>query len=417
MTQIILRVEGPRVPVEIAEANALVERFESSSENNEVIGIDLSCRQWKQPSLEIVETFLQAKAATVKYLVIDDIIAGLLTDEGLAVTEKLANVFLQSNLLQIDLADNAMGPRGLGRVGALFQNSNLQRLNLNNCGLSHESMGQLEGYLMEDDWRIAKCLRSLSLDRNMIGIDGAQIVGRFLPHCTNLESFSYKGSRPQGPGSKFLAQGLLGLVDNVDIPAIRALHFEDCTFGSGEDDDEGGIIPFTQAISKCAQLQHLDMKESLMEVTGVTLLVDALKESKARLTDLLLDANGEVGPEGAKVLSEWLVSQVETLRRLHLSTNELGDEGVAAIMVPFFAPSNVLEDVSFELNELTDEGADTLLTAKLPKLRHLNLDDNMDIEDEKKHELLSKFGKDVVFFGDEEDDMDDLVAKMAGSSI
>jgi hypothetical protein len=54
--------------------------------------------------------------------------------------------------------DNAMGERGLGRVESLFKNSDLQRLYLSNCGLSHYSMVQLNGYLLQDNHRIAKSL-------------------------------------------------------------------------------------------------------------------------------------------------------------------------------------------------------------------------------------------------------------------
>jgi hypothetical protein len=277
-------------------------------------------------------------------------------------------------------------------------------------------MEQLKEYLMADDKRIAKTLHSLSLDRNMIDEDGAEIVGSFLPHLVSLEAFSYRGSRPKLIGSKHLAQGLLELTNNVERPSIRHLSFYDCSFGSGADGDEGGIIPFTQAVSKCSQLQYLDMKESVLEVDGLTLLVNALKQSKAKLTDLFLDANGEIGADGAAILSEWLVSQVETLRGLHLGTNELGDEGLASVLVPFFAPTNVLEDLNLELNDITDEGADALLMAQLPNLKHLNLDDNLDIEENTKVELIAKFGKDVVFFG-EDDDMEALVSKMAGSSL
>jgi Leucine Rich repeat len=414
--KVILRAGGERKSVELEEAKAMLERFQSLADGNDVEGIDLSCRQWKKESLEEIEEFLKGVAGSVRYLVIDDIIAGLMTDEGLAVTQKLADIFLPSDLLEVNLNDNAMGERGLGRVESLFLNSNLQRLYLSNCGLSHYSMVQLKGYMMSDDQRVAKSLRELVLDKNMIGKDGAEVVASFLPSCVNLELFSYKGSRPLKAGSKPLAQGLLSLVNNAKEPLIKHLDFNDCHFGDGEDDDEGGLIPLTNAIAKCKQLRYLDLKDSEMKATGITRLVNAMEESKAQLVDLVLDGN-ELEEEGAQILASWLVSQVSSLKRLHLALNDLGNEGVAAIMVPFFASRNVLEDLSLEENMIEDNGAEPLLMARLPHVKQINLKDNDDIEEEMKVKLLSKFGKDAVIFGDEEEEMDDLVAKMSATQI
>jgi hypothetical protein len=83
---------------------------------------------------------------------------------------------------------------------------------------------------------------------------------------------------------------------------------------------------------------------------------------------------------------------------------ELGNSGASAVLVPFFASQNVLEDLSFECNELDNEFVDTLLMARLPNLKTLNLSDNMDIDDEEKQEQLrEKFGAQAVLFDVEEE--------------
>mmetsp|Transcript_22802 Transcript_22802/g.42384 ORF Transcript_22802/g.42384 Transcript_22802/m.42384 type:complete len:418 (+) Transcript_22802:41-1294(+) len=415
--KIILRVGGPRAAVELAEANQIVERFQSESEGNTVVGVDLSCRQWKQESLDQVETFLAGVAGDVRYLKIDDIIAGLNTDEGLSVTEKLANVFDKADLLEINLNDNAMGPRGLGRVGSLFANSNLQRLYLSNCGLSHHSMIQLHDYIMADNGRVAKSLRELVLDKNMIGAEGAEQVAKFLPHCKNLETFSYRGCRPIKAGTKHIAEGLLALSESTEEPAISHLDLEDCTFGSGDDEDEDAIAPFAKALGKFKHLRFLNMKDGDIGCGGLSLLLDALKTSNARLTDFLLDANGEIGSEGAEMLGEWLISQVTLLRRLHLSLNELGDDGVAAILVPFAASRNELVDLALEQNEIENEGVQALLKARLPALRELNLSDNDEIDEDKREQLKTKFGRECRVRFDEDDAVDDLAARMGAARI
>jgi Ran GTPase-activating protein (RanGAP) involved in mRNA processing and transport len=418
--KVILRAGGERTMVQLEEAKAMVKRFQSfvdDNDNNIVEGVDLSCRQWKQQSLDEIKDFLQGISGTVRYLVLDDVIAGLMTEEGLAVTQKLADIFVTSNLLEVSLNDNALGERGLGRVESLFLKSDLQRLYLSNCGLSHYSMIQLNNYLLADDHRVAKSLQELVLDKNMIGPEGAEVVASFLPHCVNLELFSYQGSRPLMAGSKHLGQGLLALATTVDEPRIKHLDLNDCHFGDGMGDDQGGLVPLTKAIAKFKQLRYLDLKDSEIKVSGVTLLVEALKESKVRLTNLVLDGN-ELEEGGVDVLSAWLVSQVTSLKCLHLALNELGEEGVASVMAPFFASRNVLEDLSLDENLIDNSAADILLMTQLPCLKQLSLRDNSDIEEEKKIELLSKFGKNVVIFGDDgEDNIDDLVTKMSAHQI
>ena len=297
--QVILRAGGERTGVELEEAKDIVQRFLKLADNNVVAGVDLSCRQWKLEAMEVIEHVLKEVAGTVRYLVIDDVIAGLLTEEGLTVTQRLADAFIESNLLEVNMNDNAMGERGLGRVESLFQNSDLQRLYLSNCGLSHYSMVQLNGYLLQDNQRIAKSLKELVLDKNMIGEDGAAVVASFLPHCLNLELFSYQGSRPMKAGSKHIGQGLLDLATNVDEPRIKHLDLNDCLFGDGGGNDKGGLVLLTKAIAKFKHLRYLDMMDNVIKVSGVTLLVDALKTSNVRLSDLVLDGN-ELEDEGGR---------------------------------------------------------------------------------------------------------------------
>jgi Ran GTPase-activating protein (RanGAP) involved in mRNA processing and transport len=329
----------------------------------------------------------------------------------------LANVFEGSDLHEINLKDNAMGPRGLGRVASLFANSNLSKLNLENCGLSRESMEQLKEYINADNGRIAKTLTELVLDKNMIGVEGAEQVRQFLPHCVNLELFSYKGCRPVREGTKHIADGILDLVSNTEEPMIRHLDVNDSTFGNGDNDDEDAIVPFTKALSKCKRLRYLDLKDAAIEEGGLTLLVEAMKTSRAGLTHLLLDGN-EIGTEGAAILAKWLFSQVPTLQVLHLGLNELGNEGVATIMEPFLVSSNEIQDLSLETNEIDNEGADALLMVHFPHLKRLNLAENDELEDDKKSELVAKFGIMVVHFDeDHEAGVNDLVARMQNVTV
>ena len=282
--RIALFVGGKRSAVEAEEAKSIASRFKRESNGKTVYKIDMSCRSWGNEAIDEIEPFLNEVGPSVAFVNLADIIAGRMTKEGLAVTARLAKAFESSNLTEIELSDNAMGPRGLERVESLFSNSSLQRLYLSNCGLSGESMAMLKSFLSADDKRIAKSLKELVLDKNMIGADGAKVVGEFLPDCKKLEYFSYNGCRPIKEGTKFICDGIKGLTNDCQ-PALRRIDMEDCTFGSKENE---AIGPFAEAMKKCSQLRYLNMKDGDLKQDGLKLLVDAMETANARLTHLYL---------------------------------------------------------------------------------------------------------------------------------
>ena len=147
-------------------------------------------------------------------------------------------------------------------------------------------MNLLSEYFSKDNDRIYKSLTQLVLDKNMIGEAGARTVGEFLPRLENLEYFSFNGCRPNTQGTKFLCDGLMELTKKAKC-VLRRIEMEDCTFGSGEEDTDP-ILPFWSAISKCSQLQHININEGSLEIEGIKRLVSALKESRAHLTHLSL---------------------------------------------------------------------------------------------------------------------------------
>lgn len=115
--KIVLYVGGNRAAVEIDEANAIDARFKREAEENTVYKVDLSCRQWKRESLDIIAPHLKSQSKSVRFVNLADVIAGLMTDEGLGVTELLAETFESSDLFEIDLSDNAMGKLCSSRLG------------------------------------------------------------------------------------------------------------------------------------------------------------------------------------------------------------------------------------------------------------------------------------------------------------
>ena len=75
-------------------------------------------------------------------------------------------------------------------------------------------------------------------------------------------------------------------------------------------------------------------------------------------------------------------------------------------MEPFCAAKNVLEELSLVQNEIEEVGSDALVSAKLPKLRMLNLEDN---DECKQGAIKARYGAKVLFGEVDDEDLDDAV--------
>lgn len=283
---------GRRERVTKERAEQLVARWTREIEDTDgVCKVDISCLSWCKEAFDIIKPFLETIAKDVKYAAFADIIAGLMTDEGLAVTEGVAEIFAKSPLMDIDLSDNAMGPRGLSRVESMIIKAPLQRLYLGNCGLSRESMVLLRQWVTADKERIANSLEELLLDRNMLGEEGAEEVGEILSKCKNLKYFSYLGCRIRD-GTIHLANGLKNLVQNCQQPALRRLEIDDGNFGGSA---SPAFVPLAEALERCTKLQRLELTDSHLGLQGLTRVLDALTIAGASMTHLGLGTYQHIG--------------------------------------------------------------------------------------------------------------------------
>ena len=307
-----LKVGGPRKIIEEDEAKEVLERFEKhylvnggdddvGATNGHIGQIDLSCRQWTEGAIVVLEEFLKKVAPMIHTLELSDIIAGLETSVGLNIMGKFNDVFADSvseNLKSIYLNDNAMGPRALERIKTLLASPGLDAIKLNNCGLSAETIPQLDAALCVDGsdsgstgslGGVAR-LRVLELNKNMIGVEGAKQVGLLLPACTKLEEFSYCGCRPEMTGTKYVTDGLNNMVQaskNGDHP-IKKLALYDCSTGSGEEEDDG-LHSLVETLTKSPNLTHLNLQDcGEFGETGTAMIVQALINSGCKLVDLNL---------------------------------------------------------------------------------------------------------------------------------
>jgi Ran GTPase-activating protein (RanGAP) involved in mRNA processing and transport len=309
-----LKVGGPRKIIEEDEAKEILARFEKrladgNTDDGAITAIDLSCRQWTESAIVVLEEFLKKVAPQISTLELSDIIAGLETSIGLNIMGKFNDVFagsVSSSLKSIYLNDNAMGPRALERIKPLLGSPGIDAIYLNNCGLSAETIPMIDAALRVDDGTCTDGgddgststgggfarLRVLELNKNMIGVKGAKEVGLLLPACKKLEEFSYCGCRPESEGTKYITEGLRDMVAGAsaaDIShPIKKLSLWDCSVGSGEEDDDA-IHSLVEMLTKSPNLTHLNLQDcGDLGETGTGMIVQALINSECRLVDLNL---------------------------------------------------------------------------------------------------------------------------------
>ena len=304
---ITLKVGGPRKIIEKDEAEKVKERFEQEMNNMTdgvvVEKVDVSCRQWTAEAIEVLRSLFEQVAPSVLVLDLSDTIAGLETSVGLNIMTLWVDVFrsCSKTVQEIYLNDNAMGPRALERIEPLLGASiNLSVLHLSNCGLSAETIVQLDQALQVQQspdgdgpgptGGVAR-LTALNLDRNMTGVSGAEQVGKLLPACQKLEYFSYCGCRPEHDGTKFLTKGLQAMVENnsnSNHHPLTTLKLWDCSVGSGEEDDDA-IHALSKALEKTPNLTELNLQDcGDLGEQGTGLVVQPCINSGCKLVDLNL---------------------------------------------------------------------------------------------------------------------------------
>lgn len=90
-----------------------------------------------------------AAQTQLKSAILADIIAGRPEAEGLRVYEVLSAALKHKSLTEIDLSDNAVGPKGVAALRELLSSqASLQKLYFCNCGISAEAAASLSELLL-----------------------------------------------------------------------------------------------------------------------------------------------------------------------------------------------------------------------------------------------------------------------------
>lgn len=475
---IILKAGGERRVVSVEDAAAIRARFESELAGGGVSGtapvachcLDLSGLAWRVESLRVLTPLFRTVAPTLRTLLVDDIVASLPTEDGLATLEFVAQSFGYANnntnnnnttdtintntnttplLTTVNLNDNAIGTRGIAVLQPLLQHPTVTSWYFQNTGIAqhdaitlrdlfrHNSAASASSSVANDVSAYSN-LESLHTGRNRFNAGGAIAIGKLLSVCPNLQSFSHFGTSPQAAGSIALCQGLAQMTQlslqldtttgckstrlvDLDLTDLSLKRDDDDDDDTSKDDPVGNLCT---VIEHARGLQTLKLRDSGLQLCGLRRVVAALQSSAAALTTLDFSTLEEEGDDAATigtVVADYLVASPtrRTLLHLYVDLNELGDAGVAAVAAGA-AACTALQTLSLENNEMTDVGAWALRHNVIPTLQTLALMDNAELSANAARQLQSLYptvtvDEDLEELDEEDDDDNDAVDDLANA--
>ncbi|KAI8590193.1 hypothetical protein BDZ88DRAFT_415848 [Geranomyces variabilis] len=297
----------------------------------------------------------------------------------------------KTSLRELDLSDNAFGPAGA---------EPLQRLLVNN-----------------------RHIQTLRLYNNGLGIEGARLVSEALVkaadknreegRASSLKVVYIGRNRMESPGIMHLCKAFEAHADT-----LREVRMPQNSIRPE------GIAALMEALSRCEQLEHLDVQDNTFTEKGSAALakvVGGWKNLKAlHIGDCLL------GAEGSKLVLAALTNGNTALEKLHLAFNEIDPEGAALI------PELLLNKKSINLLELNgnafDPEGDAVRDVKrvllenggegaLDELDEMEWDEDEEEEDEDEDEEMEKAQKAVDDEDVDDDEIDGLTAATAKLNV
>ena len=135
-----------------------------------------------------------------------DMIAGRSTDVGLNVLRTICDAFADSELVDVDLSDNAIGQQGIWACKTVLSKPSLTKLTLCNNGLSEDTMKVVADILIRSG-----CVANLTkvhFYNNMSGEEGCKEFARILEKSSKLIDIRFSSTRAGKAGSEIVAQAL-----------------------------------------------------------------------------------------------------------------------------------------------------------------------------------------------------------------
>ncbi|KAJ3315859.1 hypothetical protein HDV04_000066 [Boothiomyces sp. JEL0838] len=288
----------------------------------------------------------QEELSVVKF---SDMFTGRLKDEIPLCLDAFVLAFEnKKKLVEVDLSDNAFGPAGAKPLmRLLINNRNIEILRLNNNGLGIEGARLISEALVEAHEKNVKegtpdKLKVIVAGRNRMESPGVGHLSKA------LEAFSASLKHIQMPQNSIRPEGIAELVERISkCENLEFLDLQDNTF----------TLPGSQAIAKAfpkwPNLKHLNLGDCLLGAKGGLAVIKALTDSNHKLERIALFFN-EINAKGAKLVPEMLVGK-EHLKSIELNGNTFDGEGSEVEAIKKQLERLGKEDCLDELDEMEEE--------------------------------------------------------------
>ena len=277
-----------------------------------------------------------------------NIVPGVRADAQVALhgTEGLFidSLFRSTNLTELSLHDNYIGPSGMFKISRGLRNcTKLRTLDLGRTKLGDSSAHSIAGLILNNtaltflDLSYNEDTDDQSLDEYFhlkyehLEIYGAGVIADALSNCRGLTYLNLSNHVCN-------AQDFIEPVANalLSLPVLRTLMLEKINARSD------GVRLFANSLQEHPALTHLDLSRNLMEDDGAEHLAAALAGCTT-LVSLSVEDN-DLSEFGTLQLLQEL-SQQSNLRSLNLSGSDMNDEGDEAMVELFRERSPDLQEL------------------------------------------------------------------------
>ncbi|VDD82260.1 unnamed protein product [Mesocestoides corti] len=275
-----------------------------------------------------------SQLTTNKYLqkcIFSDMFTGRMVDEIAPALTHISLGIMSSGaqLTELDLSDNAFGPRGVVGVTKLLSSPacfTLKILRMNNQGLGHQGARYLAESLskgLESSKGLGPKLKHFSAGRNRLENVGACLLADVFSQMGSLEELHLYQN---GIGIHGI-EGVKALASAISKnPQMRVLNLSDNSL------KEDGGIEISKILHSIPHLKELILDDCLIRSRGCRVLARSLECDKVvpELNHLSLYGN-EIRRDAGVSLALSLASKSH-LTKLSLNANEFGPEGVERIL-------------------------------------------------------------------------------------
>ena len=167
--------------------------------------IVFSTKSFDVASAKIAAGYIE-KMTNLKIADLSDFIAGRETSIGLEVLNIISTALSKTELVELDLSENALGPRGIESCKPLLASKEtLARLSFCNDGLSAEACESIRDLLLFRGLDQPTNLTHLRFHNNMSGSGGAIAIADIVKNSPSLKVFELSSTRCGRDGGEKLS--------------------------------------------------------------------------------------------------------------------------------------------------------------------------------------------------------------------